>query len=147
MYSQCSHRDCTIRHFHHHKNFLVPFSSQLHPPLEPKRHLFFVCLFVCLFFNLLTVPRSMRDLSSPFREWTHTLCIRSAESQPLDCQEGPKATNLFLNHFRVAWSFLKFSVHRTLQYILYFTHFIWHNIWESFMSFAILRAHCLFIIE
>ena len=93
---------------------------------------FFFLLFS--FLNLLTAPCGMWGLNSPFRDWTHTLCVGSEESQTLGCQESPKATNLFLNRFRVAWSFLKFYIHRTLQHILYFAYFIWHNIWDSFMS-------------
>ena len=44
----------------------------------------------CLFFVFsLAVPRGMWDLSSPTRDRTHTPCLGSVESQPLDHQGSP----------------------------------------------------------
>ena len=53
-----------------------------------------LCLFV--FFSFVAVPYCMWDLSSPTWDWTQGPCIGSAESQPLDCQEGVCFFNIHL---------------------------------------------------
>ena len=47
-----------------------------------------VYIYVTKFFFLASL-HSMRNLSSPTRDWTHAPCIGSPESQPLDHQGIP----------------------------------------------------------
>ena len=42
----------------------------------------------------MAAPCSMGDLSSLTSDWTHTLCIGSMESQPLDHQASPYCLHL-----------------------------------------------------
>ena len=44
---------------------------------------------IIIYFYFLALPSDMRDLSSPTRDWTHTPCIGSVGSQPLDHQGCP----------------------------------------------------------
>ena len=65
---------------------------------------------VCIFLVALC---SMQDLSSLIRDQTLALCSRSAESEPLDCQESPSTRLL-----RWCKSNCGFALHLILKYVL-----------------------------
>ena len=65
----------------------------------PRLGFLFDCLFVCLF---LSVPCSMRDLTSPTRDRTSGPCSGSAASQPLDRQGSPNSKVFLSEHLE--WS-------------------------------------------
>ena len=54
------------------------------------------------FFNL-PMPHSLKDHSSPTRNWTFTLGSESVESKPLDHQGIPKYWQLFTRNQHILW--------------------------------------------